>query len=118
MRGEGGPYYPFVQKSHKKMPPYQKKKSQQIKKSVVRSKEKVSTKLKQERVCSLKDRLWGRVIYCINMIFLVSKIKKISSRVNLKIFKEKTDKPQFLVKKSRILAVSRSFWQNKKNLEH
>ena len=49
MRGEGGPYYPFVQKSHKKMPPYQKKKSQQIKKSVVRSKEKVSTKLKKKR---------------------------------------------------------------------
>ena len=41
---------------------------------------------KQERVCSLKDRLWGRVIYCINWIFLVSKIRKISSRVNLKIF--------------------------------
>ena len=33
-----------------------------------------------------KDRLWGRVIYCINLIFLVSKIRKISSRVNLKIF--------------------------------
>ena len=41
---------------------------------------------KQERVCSLKDRLWGRVIYCINLIFLVSKIRKISSRVDLKIF--------------------------------
>ena len=76
---------------------------------------------KQERVCSLKDRLWGRVIYCINLIFLVSKIRKISSRVNLKIFQEKTDKSQFLFKIEGFLTLPRSFfgfWPRKKNLEH
>ena len=39
----------------------------------------------------------------------------------MKIFKEKTDKPQFLVKKEGFLTLPRSFfgfWPRKKNLEH
>ena len=60
------------------------KKKETRKQADIRKKRKKKTK--QERVCSLKDRLWGRVIYGINLIFLVEKIRKISSRVNLKIF--------------------------------
>ena len=55
------------------------------------------------------------------MICLASKIRKISRRVNLKIFKEKTDKPQFLIKKEGFLTLPQSFFgfrPRKKNFEH
>ena len=40
----------------------------------------------------------------------MGKVRKLSSRVNLKIFQEETDKPQFLVQKEEFLALSRSFF--------
>ena len=64
------------------MPPYQKKKSQQIKKSVVRSKEKVSTKLK--KALSDRKKVSNNWKICANEHKIrISRLKNCFSKSNL-----------------------------------